>query len=90
MGADMMLSALDEKEKVRLHVFQSIAPIFQHDIFFPQELQLLDCNPSDHDCSSRRHELNTAPILTRDAYIASGCHEETSQYGVLGRVISVE
>ncbi|KAI0824647.1 hypothetical protein BC628DRAFT_1377114 [Trametes gibbosa] len=39
--------------------------------------------------SIESHELRTAPLFTRDAYLASGVVEEGSQYGVLGRVLSV-
>lgn len=53
------------------------------------ELQLLHDNPSDLKVRSKEHEIRTAPIITRDAYVAAGYREHTSQYGVLGRTISV-
>ncbi|KAI6003780.1 hypothetical protein EDD15DRAFT_2220154 [Pisolithus albus] len=53
------------------------------------ELQLLHDNPSDLKLRSKEHEIRTAPIITRDAYVAAGYREHTSQYGVLGRTISV-
>ena len=36
------------------------------------------------------HEIKTAPLFTREAFIATGISEESSQYGVLGRVISIQ
>lgn len=56
---------------------------------FAQELALLfdDCKIGD---SLEKHEAITAPVFTRDAYLASGIAEGPSQYGVLGRVLSVK
>ncbi|KAI6105717.1 hypothetical protein EDD17DRAFT_308389 [Pisolithus thermaeus] len=53
------------------------------------ELQLLHDNPSNLKARSKEHEVRTAPIITRDAYVAAGYHEQTSQYGVLGRTMSI-
>lgn len=53
------------------------------------ELQLLHDNPSNLKVRSKEHEIRTAPIITRDAYVAAGYREQTSQYGVLGRTISI-
>lgn len=36
------------------------------------------------------HEVKTAPLLTRDAYLSTGLFERPSQYGVLGAVISIQ
>ena len=57
-----------------------------------EELQLLDDNSFDSCHNSKDHELNTAPILTRDAYITvvSDHADNTTQYGVLGRAISIQ
>ncbi|KAH9951838.1 hypothetical protein B0H21DRAFT_194021 [Amylocystis lapponica] len=45
-------------------------------------LSLNDRDPKDH-------ELRTAPIITRAAYVAAGGHANFPQRGVLGSVISV-
>jgi hypothetical protein len=52
-----------------------------------QELQLLDDASLDSHGQSRDHELRTAPIFTRDAYVAAGFHDHAAQYGVLGKVM---
>lgn len=53
------------------------------------ELQLLHDNLSNLKARSKEHEIRTAPVITRDAYVAAGYREETSQYGVLGRTMSI-
>ena len=36
------------------------------------------------------HEIKTAPLLTREAFLQSGIADESSQYGVLGRISSIQ
>jgi hypothetical protein len=60
-----------------------------HRIFLKlqEELQLLDDTSQDSRGQSRDHELRTAPLYTRDAYIAADIRDYRAQYGVLGKVI---
>ncbi|KAH9951841.1 hypothetical protein B0H21DRAFT_717813 [Amylocystis lapponica] len=64
--------------------------VFEHDAPLPalHELQLLDGASAvlGHEDD---HEVKTAPILTRDAYVAAGISARPSQYGVLGSLLSV-
>jgi hypothetical protein len=56
-----------------------------------QELLLLS-NPrggNTDDDDDRSHEVLTAPCMTRGALLASGL-ERSAQYGVLGRVLSIQ
>ncbi|KIJ70249.1 hypothetical protein HYDPIDRAFT_172121 [Hydnomerulius pinastri MD-312] len=53
------------------------------------ELQLLHDSAVNVRGRSKDHELRTAPIVTRDAYVAAGYRENTTQYGVLGRAMSI-
>ncbi|CAL1701481.1 unnamed protein product [Somion occarium] len=53
-----------------------------------EELQLL--NHTALESRDRTdHELQTAPILTRGAYLAAGFYGKSSQYGVLGSVLGI-
>lgn len=54
-----------------------------------EELELLHDSISDVRGRSKDHELRTAPIVTRDAYIAAGYREGATQYGVLGSILSI-
>ncbi|OAX42919.1 hypothetical protein K503DRAFT_766314 [Rhizopogon vinicolor AM-OR11-026] len=54
-----------------------------------EELELLHDSIADPRGKSRDHELRTAPIITRDAYVAAGYREGATQYGVLGSVLSI-
>ncbi|KAG1874594.1 hypothetical protein DFJ58DRAFT_757835 [Suillus subalutaceus] len=54
-----------------------------------EELELLHDNISDVRGRSNDHELRTAPIITRDAYVAAGYREGATQYGVLGSILSI-
>ncbi|OBZ76986.1 hypothetical protein A0H81_03799 [Grifola frondosa] len=36
------------------------------------------------------HDLITAPVMTRHAYVMAGLEEERSQYGVLGSVLAIQ
>lgn len=56
---------------------------------FQEELALLHDSASDTKGRSRDHELRTAPIVTRDAYVAAGYRDTMTQYGVLGRVLHI-
>ncbi|KIM90985.1 hypothetical protein PILCRDRAFT_59166 [Piloderma croceum F 1598] len=60
-----------------------------HRIFLKlqEELQLLDDTSQDSRGQSRDHELRTAPLYTRDAYVAADLRDHGAQYGVLGKVI---
>lgn len=66
-----------------------ITPFFSHPLIFLQdELELL--NHTALDSGGRNdHELRTAPVLTRGAYLAAGFFERSTQYGVLGSVLGV-
>ncbi|KAI0751494.1 hypothetical protein C8Q80DRAFT_1157639 [Daedaleopsis nitida] len=70
----------------------------------PDELPLLDFNKGDDaidemallfddarvdNAELEEHELKTAPMFTREAFLSAGVNEENSQYGVLGRIISI-
>lgn len=48
-----------------------------------EELTLLNHSIVDSENQSN-HELMTAPLITREAYIEAGFHSSTTQYGVLG------
>jgi hypothetical protein len=39
---------------------------------------------------SKYHELQTAPLITREAYIAAGYKEHSMQYGVMGQALSIQ
>lgn len=54
-----------------------------------EELELLHDSISDTRGRSKDHELNTAPIITRDAYVAAAYRECATQYGVLGSILSI-
>ncbi|KAH8106066.1 hypothetical protein BXZ70DRAFT_918051 [Cristinia sonorae] len=53
-----------------------------------EELQLLNHTALETRDRSD-HELRTAPLLTRSAYLAAGFHGINSQYGVLGSALAV-
>jgi hypothetical protein len=53
------------------------------------ELALLHDSSINVRGRSRDHEIRTAPIVTRDAYVAAGYREHATQYGVLGRAVSI-
>ena len=58
------------------------------------EWQLLDdSNSSDSDLDTQsdvaKHDLLTAPLMTREAYMIRASDGYPAQYGVLGRVLSV-
>ncbi|KAF7981663.1 hypothetical protein HWV62_32784 [Athelia sp. TMB] len=54
-----------------------------------EEVQLLEDDSLNTRGRSRDHELRTAPIFTRDAYVALGTAGHTTQYGVLGKVLEI-
>lgn len=54
-----------------------------------EELELLHDSISDIRGRSKDHELQTAPIITRDAYVAACYREGATQYGVLGSILSI-
>jgi hypothetical protein len=57
--------------------------------YFLQEFTLLDDAEWDDKDQGNDHELFTAPILTRDAYVAVGGEESIGQYGVMGKILGV-
>ena len=57
--------------------------------YFLQEFTLLDDAEWDDRDQGNDHELFTAPILTRDAYVAVGGEERIGQYGVMGKILVV-
>ncbi|THH12311.1 hypothetical protein EW146_g7741 [Bondarzewia mesenterica] len=56
------------------------------------ELLLLDnlSFASDSGNDGGNHELKTAPIFTRDAYIEANLDQNIMQYGVLGTVVNIQ
>ena len=56
---------------------------------FQEELVLLHDGANDVQGRSKDHELRTAPIVTRDAYVAAGYRDNMTQYGVLGRALQI-
>lgn len=67
-----------------VHVgFTSLTRVFQ------EELALLHDGANDAQGRSKDHELRTAPIVTRDAYVAAGYRDNMTQYGVLGRALHI-
>ncbi|KAF8138654.1 hypothetical protein EV363DRAFT_538664 [Boletus edulis] len=54
-----------------------------------EELALLHDGANDTQGRSKDHELRTAPIVTRDAYVAAGYRDNMTQYGVLGRALQI-
>lgn len=61
------------------------------DDYVKQELTLLSgANDADMDVDNEMpHEVLTAPVMTRGALLASGM-ECSAQYGVLGKVLSIQ
>ncbi|OJT13381.1 hypothetical protein TRAPUB_10147 [Trametes pubescens] len=53
-----------------------------------QELSLLNLESSLEDVAGE-HEIITAPLLTREAYVAAGMQQKQSQYGVLGSLTAI-
>ncbi|KAG6840465.1 hypothetical protein C0991_006601, partial [Blastosporella zonata] len=46
---------------------------------------------SDHGIlAMEMHDLSTAPLITREAFDLGGYSKLTTQYGVLGRVVSTQ
>ncbi|KAI0773976.1 hypothetical protein C8Q74DRAFT_1448046 [Fomes fomentarius] len=54
-----------------------------------EEIALLDHGLWEDNSILEDHELITAPLFTREAYLNSGFEEDSSQYGVLGRILSI-
>ncbi|KAI0363570.1 hypothetical protein BV20DRAFT_1126210 [Pilatotrama ljubarskyi] len=54
----------------------------------PEELRFLDLDIPLAGVTNE-HEVITAPLLTREAYVAAGMLQRRSQYGVFGSVISI-
>ncbi|KAF4619953.1 hypothetical protein D9613_005364 [Agrocybe pediades] len=61
-----------------------------------EEWQLLEdsgdseVEPIDQDVAISRHDLATAPLITREAYAETARSGRASQYGVLGKVLSIQ
>ncbi|KAG2153450.1 uncharacterized protein EDB93DRAFT_1134981 [Suillus bovinus] len=53
------------------------------------ELKHLRSLTVDASDLSKDHELQTAPLITREAYIAAGYKKHSTQYGVMGQVLSI-
>ncbi|KAG1766784.1 hypothetical protein EDD22DRAFT_978349 [Suillus occidentalis] len=51
-----------------------------------KHLQGLTVDASD---LSKDHEMQTAPLITREAYIAAGYKKHSTQYGVMGQALSI-
>ncbi|EIW61790.1 uncharacterized protein TRAVEDRAFT_44610 [Trametes versicolor FP-101664 SS1] len=54
----------------------------------PLELTLLNLDSSLDDVAGE-HEIITAPLLARDAYVAAGMQQKQSQYGVFGSLTAI-
>ncbi|KAH0587287.1 hypothetical protein H2248_006090 [Termitomyces sp. 'cryptogamus'] len=52
------------------------------------EFLLLDGDSAFYPTAMEAHDLSTAPLITREAYDYGGYSKSSSQYGVLGRVVS--
>jgi len=52
-----------------------------------KHLQSLTVDTAD---LSKDHELQTAPLITREAYIAAGYKKTSTQYGVMGQTMSIQ
>jgi hypothetical protein len=52
-----------------------------------KHLQGLTVDASD---LSKDHEIQTAPLITREAYIAAGYKKHSTQYGVMGQALSIQ
>ena len=74
---------------ISLCVFRNARVECLSNVHIQEELALLHDSASDTKGRSRDHELKTAPLVTRDAYVAAGYHENTTQYGVLGRALQI-
>ncbi|KZT20771.1 hypothetical protein NEOLEDRAFT_1140300 [Neolentinus lepideus HHB14362 ss-1] len=55
----------------------------------PSEFELLDDTFTKISVEDHDHELSTAPILTRDAYVQADFDHSKTQYGVLGGIQSI-
>ncbi|KAI0332440.1 hypothetical protein GY45DRAFT_1352709 [Cubamyces sp. BRFM 1775] len=53
-----------------------------------EELRFLNLDVALEDAKDE-HEVITAPLLTRGAYVGAGMHIKRSQYGVLGSVMAI-
>ncbi|KAI0637943.1 hypothetical protein C8Q77DRAFT_1070335 [Trametes polyzona] len=53
-----------------------------------QEFSFLNLDSSLENVSNE-HEVVTAPLLTRGAFVAAGMHDKRPQYGVLGSVTAI-
>ena len=49
----------------------------------------MDDAEEDNKDQADDHELLTAPILTRDAYVAVGGERNIGQYGLMGKILGV-
>lgn len=54
-----------------------------------QERSLLNLGAPLED-STEEHEVITAPLFTRDAYLAAGMADKHQQYGVMGSVVAIK
>ena len=57
------------------------------------EWQLLEDSESDGkegDMEISQHDMATAPLLTREAYLLTQRSGQATQYGVLGRALAIQ
>ena len=54
-----------------------------------QEMDLLYGERSFDESIMDPHDIRTAPLFTREAFMESNLPEESSQYGVLGCILSI-
>ncbi|KAG6331058.1 hypothetical protein ID866_8032 [Astraeus odoratus] len=53
------------------------------------EIEELEHLKKGKTSESTEHEMRTAPLITREAFIAGGFQARTTQYGVLGETLSI-
>ncbi|KAG5637010.1 hypothetical protein H0H81_006110 [Sphagnurus paluster] len=58
--------------------------------FQQPEYSLLDQEYIEEEHVIEKHDISTAPLITRDAYVSGGYPDAASQYGVIGRILSTQ
>ncbi|KAG2751063.1 hypothetical protein P692DRAFT_20831735 [Suillus brevipes Sb2] len=66
-------------------------PIYDLDTVKAAKVELKHLQGLTVDASdlSKDHEIQTAPLITREAYIAAGYKKHSTQYGVMGQALSI-
>ncbi len=55
-----------------------------------EESDSSDLDDSDPQTLIAGHDLATAPLMTRDGFLAIGNGKHATQYGVLGKVLAIQ